>query len=243
MKIRRLNGNALKLIACLFMLCDHVGIILLQQVVALRIIGRLAFPIFAFFIAEGCKYTNNKIRYFLQIFILGVIFFVFQYFATANILLNIFITFSCSIVLVYVLGFAKRNLFAQNKSTLKIVFSIALFCLLLFCCWMLCYYVQVDYAFWGILLPVFFSLVDFSSVEEKPYIARFDNLYCKLALGLVCLVLISLTAILSYEWVSIFSLLLLLLYNGERGSKKLKYFFYIFYPLHIAILYGILFLL
>ena len=38
-----------------------------------------------------------------------------------------------------------------------------------------------------------------------------------------------------YQWRMIFALPLLLLYNGEKGSSP-KYFFYIFYPLHLAIL-------
>lgn len=48
---RRLSGNALKLIAALTMLIDHIGVILLPNVAILRVIGRLAFPIYAFMIA------------------------------------------------------------------------------------------------------------------------------------------------------------------------------------------------
>ena len=39
----------------------------------LRVIGRLSFPIFAYMIAEGSYYTKHKLRYFLMVFILGVI--------------------------------------------------------------------------------------------------------------------------------------------------------------------------
>ena len=59
-----LNGNHLKLIAVFTMLLDHVGILLFPQIRLLRILGRLAYPIFAFMIAEGCRYTKNKLRYF-----------------------------------------------------------------------------------------------------------------------------------------------------------------------------------
>ena len=48
-----LSGNALKLLAALFMTIDHVGVLLLPHVIVLRILGRLALPIFAFMIAEG----------------------------------------------------------------------------------------------------------------------------------------------------------------------------------------------
>ena len=36
---------------------------------------------------------------------------------------------------------------------------------------------------------------------------------------------------------TILACLLILLYNGKRGKLKLKYFFYVFYPAHIFILY------
>ena len=58
-KIRFLSNNTLKIIAALAMLADHVGYLLFPDVTVLRIIGRLAFPIFAFTIAEGCKYTRK----------------------------------------------------------------------------------------------------------------------------------------------------------------------------------------
>ncbi len=46
-----LSGNALKIIACVSMLVDHIGMILFPDVVALRIVGRLAMPLFALFYA------------------------------------------------------------------------------------------------------------------------------------------------------------------------------------------------
>ena len=49
-----LSGNALKIIAALAMVADHVGLMFFPQVRILRIIGRLAYPIFAYMIAQGC---------------------------------------------------------------------------------------------------------------------------------------------------------------------------------------------
>lgn len=45
------------------MLVDHIGYLLLPDVVWLRWIGRLALPIFAYFVAEGCRHTRNRWRY------------------------------------------------------------------------------------------------------------------------------------------------------------------------------------
>lgn len=61
-----LSNNQLKIIAMLSMLADHMGMILFPEVRLLRIVGRLAFPIFAFMIAEGCAHTRNRGRYLLQ---------------------------------------------------------------------------------------------------------------------------------------------------------------------------------
>ena len=55
------------------MLVDHIGYILLPEAAFLRYIGRLAMPIFAFFIGEGCLYTRNRKKYFTRIFGLGVV--------------------------------------------------------------------------------------------------------------------------------------------------------------------------
>ena len=66
-----LSGNALKIIAAITMLIDHIGVILLPQITLFRVIGRISFPIFAFMIAEGCAHTKNKLRYFYRFFCLG----------------------------------------------------------------------------------------------------------------------------------------------------------------------------
>lgn len=62
-----LTAYHLKLIAVVTMLIDHVGLALLPQVTFLRIIGRIAFPIFAFLIAEGCRYTSSRWKYALRL--------------------------------------------------------------------------------------------------------------------------------------------------------------------------------
>ena len=63
-----LSGNSLKIIAAFAMLIDHVGIMFFPTVAIYRIIGRISFPIFAFMIAEGCRYTRNKLKYILAEF-------------------------------------------------------------------------------------------------------------------------------------------------------------------------------
>ena len=68
------SASTLKIIALLTMLIDHIGVLLFPDIAALRIIGRIAFPIFAYLIAEGCIYTKNKWKYFRNVFTTCIIY-------------------------------------------------------------------------------------------------------------------------------------------------------------------------
>lgn len=67
-----MSANVLKMIALITMTIDHVGLMLLPDYEWMRAVGRIAFPIFAFMIAEGCRYTRDRKRYVSQIAILGI---------------------------------------------------------------------------------------------------------------------------------------------------------------------------
>ena len=67
-----LSNNQLKILAIITMFIDHFGLQLFPQLKILRIIGRIALPIFAYMIAEGCFYTKNRLKYLLQLLILGL---------------------------------------------------------------------------------------------------------------------------------------------------------------------------
>lgn len=67
------DTGLLKLIAMIAMLCDHAGKMLFPQYPVMRIIGRLAFPIYAYCIAVGCVYTKNPLRYLQRIVALALI--------------------------------------------------------------------------------------------------------------------------------------------------------------------------
>jgi hypothetical protein len=67
------QSDALKLVAIISMTIDHVGAILLPQVVWLRIIGRVAFPLFAYQLAIGYLHTRNLPHYVLRLAVWGLI--------------------------------------------------------------------------------------------------------------------------------------------------------------------------
>ncbi len=67
------DTSFLKLIAIATMLVDHLGARVFPQYPIMRIIGRIAFPIFAYCIAVGCSYTRNIARYMLRVLGLAVV--------------------------------------------------------------------------------------------------------------------------------------------------------------------------
>ena len=67
------NSFWLKMIAITTMLIDHVGAVLLPQYPILRIIGRIAFPIFCFLLVEGFMHTHDVIRYMTRIGLFALI--------------------------------------------------------------------------------------------------------------------------------------------------------------------------
>ena len=101
-----LTGNQLKLIAMIAMTCDHVGLSLFPQLQILRIIGRLAFPIYAFMIAEGCRYTRDRRKYLLSISALALLCQLVYWFMMGSLYQCILVTFSLSICLIYALDHA-----------------------------------------------------------------------------------------------------------------------------------------
>ncbi|MEA2007267.1 MAG: TraX family protein [Patescibacteria group bacterium] len=73
-KFNKSNKNdLLKTIGIVSMLVDHVGLILFPQVQIFRAIGRLAFPVFAFAISDGYRYTSNLKKYFFRLLIFAVV--------------------------------------------------------------------------------------------------------------------------------------------------------------------------
>ena len=219
-----LNSNHLKLIAAFAMLLDHAGILLFPRVQLLRVIGRLAYPIFAFMIAEGCRYTGHKLRYFLMVFGLGAACQLVYYFASGDTYLNILLTFSLSILLIYLLQQSQQANTWQKQALWSV----------LFCAGFLGTYglhrvLTIDYGFWGTMTPVFvaFALGKGKTGSKLPVLMLFAGL---LLLG---------ADLGGIQYYALLSLPLLLLYNGTRGSVNMKYFFYIFYPVHLAVLQGI----
>ena len=110
-----MSGFILKLIAAATMLIDHAGLLLFPGHPWMRIVGRIAYPLFAWCIAEGFRYTRNRMRYFLQVFILGVGCQIVYTIAERELYFGILLTFSFSLVLMALLRETKAAW--QNEPT------------------------------------------------------------------------------------------------------------------------------
>ena len=242
-----LTGNMLKIIAAISMLADHIGIIFFPFDGIWRIFGRLALPIFAFMIAESAKYTRNKKRHFFTMFglalICQIVYFIFD---PKTVYMCILVTFSISTLLIYALQNFKRALFSKNTDKFDKVLAGAIFFGGILVTFVLNSIVTIDYGFIGCIAPLAVSLFDFKDTDAPEKYKRLDKLEYKLiclAVPLIALIISNMMRkVFIIPYTQIFSLLaipLLLLYSGKRGTPKLKYFFYLFYPLHLALLEGI----
>jgi hypothetical protein len=221
MKKGYLSGNQLKIIALIAMTCDHVGVQLFPDLLLLRIIGRLAMPIYAYMIAEGCRHTRNMGKYLGTMLAFAALCQGVYFFAMGSLYMSILVTFSLAIGLIFLIQQAKDGFAAAVPALLAGIAAVYVLTLpgLLpgtdF---------AIDYGFFGVMLPVLI------------YLGRNkweSLLLC--ALGLTALAL-------TYggiQWYGLAALPLLALYSGKRGKYKMKYLFYIYYPAHLAAIYAI----
>ena len=211
-----LTGNQLKILAMIAMTCDHVGVQIFPNLLWLRIIGRLAMPVYAYMIAEGCRYTRDRKKYLLRLLGLGTLCQVVYLVAMESLYQCILITFSLSVLLIWLMDEA------ENKKQWGKLFAGIL--LAFFLCTVLPDLLpgtdyEVDYGLPGVLLPVLI------------YGAGTRGLLIGLAL-----------VALKYggvQWLAFLAVPFLLAYNGQRGKANIGRLFYWYYPAHLAAIYGI----
>lgn len=222
-KKKGLSGSTLKLIAIITMLIDHIGAGIIEQMpgfftnttlywtdTILRLIGRIAFPIFCFLLVEGFLHTSNMKKYASRLFLFALISevpfdlaFKRQIFETSS--QNVFFTLFIGLLTLIAIKHFEKN---------KVLIVISVFAGIL-----AAQLLSTDYKGLGI---VFILLL---------YVFRKNMKIRNIVCSLVILTnLFEITAPLAFIPIS--------LYNGERGFK-MKYFFYVFYPAHLLLLYAI----
>lgn len=216
------SGNQLKIIALLAMTCDHVGLQLFPQCELLRIIGRLALPLFAYMIAEGCKYTKNRKKYLLNIFSLAMVCQVVYFVAEQSLYQCILVTFSLAICLIYVIDYAKeKKTIGGWLSVAAVSLAIGFLSILLPILLEGTTDFYIDYGIWGILLPV---IIYFTPQKGKIWAMLAALVPLCIELG-------------DIQWYCLIAVLLMAMYNGKRGKANIKNLFYIYYPAHLVGIY------
>lgn len=215
-----MSSFTLKILGIIFMTIDHIGFLLFPQIRVLRIIGRLAFPIFAFQIGVGFRHTKSKEKYILRMLIFTIISqipFTMAIQAAApgyGPILNIGATLTCGLLALY-------SIEKIDKIWLKLfsLFIVALIGI----------YIPMDYGLAGIL-----SIVILYYFKDSKVII--SSLYITLVL-LNCAIDNSL-----FNVAEILALIPIYLHNGKKGPD-IKYLFYLFYPLHQIVLVFLKYLL
>jgi len=198
----------LRIIALITMAVDHIGLIFFPEYFIFRIIGRLAFPLFAFGVAQGYFYTKNLSKYLQRILLLALISQPIFYLLINQDNLNICFTLT--------LGLSAIYLYDKGKNWWVKVFGII--SVLILGQWL-----NVEYGAYGILLILCF------------YIFRNNIL-----LILVGSLLIFSQALLSYSQIlNLFAIipLFLVYYAKDERIKINRWIQYLFYPVHLLIIY------
>lgn len=216
----------IKWIAIVTMTIDHVGAFLIADDTArlvCRVIGRIAYPLFALMIAEGFRHTHDIKGYFLRLLlgaaiseaVMAVIWFAFgiNFFLQANVFIPL------------VLGLIALMLFATKKWYAYL----AVLPILVFAEW-----VHTSYGAYGILLIVLFGLVGTLPLRTIGFVllsAIFIDWPLPELLGIANGSQIHVFEK-WYQWVAVGSLIPIGFYDGTRGRFN-KWFFYAYYPLHL----------
>ncbi len=239
LNLRIINRDMLKYIAILFMFIGHFLLYTIKELRLLGIPGNIANilvqlefmapPIFMFFIAEGFRYTSSKKKYAIRLLVFAVItqiayvlchtmtFDVVKFFTEWNVIMSL------------LLGLVVLIIWEWEKPLPVRILLIAI------CCGV-SYGLKMEWAITGQLIILVFHVY-----RDNP-IVRFA-LYELIMLGYIVITLGGLNAIL-IQWkflvVTLIAIILItFFYNGEKGKhpKFSKYFFYVFYPAHLMLIY------
>lgn len=239
-----MSGFVLKIIALASMIIDHVGCTykLVFDTSMLRAIGRMAFPIYIFLIAEGCRYTKDLKKYMFRLGIFALISefpfdFIFKnaemagphplyYFDLDH--QNVFFTLFLGVLAIYL--YENRKNWEGQKLPLKNPFRY-------WTTWaaiLMGGLLRTDYGPFGVFFIVLtYSCADgceLSAARKRQILSLFImSLILYLGLSPYYLLLIFFACL---------SLVCIYFYNGQRGPS-LRWLFYAAYPLHLGVL-GIL---
>lgn len=209
-----MTSFALKILAIITMTIDHIGYS--YSIFPFRLIGRIAFPIFAFQIAIGFSKTSNKEKYIGRMILFTIIsqlpYILFsQTVPSVPFDLNVGATFTIALIALYLIE-KLDNKFLKVLSTLAILFITHNF-------------IPCDYGAYGVVMVILFYLFK----NNMPLLA---TMFFMLATARIFEIQRT------YYLGTYLALVPILLYNGQKG-KPMKYFFYAYYPLHMLAIWAV----
>ena len=209
-----LNTNYIKLVAIITMLIDHIGYIFFPNIIIFRIIGRIAFPLFVYCVALGADYTKNINNYILKLLIFGIV--------TQPIYILLFygnfnyFFSNPNVLFTLCLSVISIKFIKQEKYFLSIIPLI------------LSLLLNTEYGVYGTLLSICFFI--FKNNTKKMFIVSFLFL------------IIQLFPYGNIQGLAVLSLFFIFI-PTKINIKINKYIFYLFYPVHLLILYGLTFII
>lgn len=208
-----MSSGVLQGIAAVTMVVDHTGMALFPNEVWLRWIGRLSFPLFVFLLTEGFVHTASRKKYLLRLGIFGAI---------SEVPYQLFVGMAFG---------TGWQIPCQNVFFELMAAFLALWCAEKGGAWLLgtaglvaaAELLGLDYGAYGILLALCFTLFRGNRVGVVISLGLCTALYCGAHQSL------------TQAW-AILAALPLIFYNGKRGKRLPRYFLYVFYPAHLAVL-------
>lgn len=213
-----LSGTALKLIAMACMAVDHIGDVFFPSQVWMRVIGRIAMPVFAFCVAEGCFHTHDRKKYLTRLGLFALISEIPFDLVTNGKLLefghqNIMATFFWTVLALTLYDRIKGD----GKDRKKLAAAVGV--LILFA--VLSLVLRLDYSF-----TAFGIIAIFHCFREKPLWFR----------NVIAMSYHLLVRNVGVHFFGLLGFVPLFFYNGEKG-RGLKWLFYLFYPCHLLLIF------
>lgn len=235
----KLNSFQLKILAMILMVLDHLVTYVPNMPVWFGWVGRLVAPIFFFFVVEGFFHTRSRKKYAIRLFSWSLVMFagsklvVMLFNREAGLHNNIFLSMAMSVLLMSAIEYTKKNKENKKLYILGIILAIAVSVLS----------ILTEANISGLAMTLVFY---FFRNKKGRMITAYIITSLVLNMGIPLTANMSSTGVDiqhllfdDVQWMMVFAFPFFLMYNGERGlnTKFTKYLFYIFYPVHLWVIY------
>ena len=217
------------ILCMLTMVIDHIGVMFCPELSIIRGVGRISFPLYAYFLVSGYHHTKNKKKYLIRLLILCFISEVFYDIMVFGSLSDVSLLFTNqNVCFTFVLGFVTMWLSDKiMSSTLKYKNGLIAICFIIAA--ILVTIFKFDYMFMGILLIYCY----FMSYKT----AKFDK-----CIAVIPFMLLNMLGCEAGEWVRylfvLVDVIVLAMYKDKHIdiNNGFKFINQVFYPAHMLIL-------